>query len=317
MDTPADKIGNISRIQRFSTHDGPGIRTTVFTKGCSLSCDWCHNPETVDPNNAIMWFEERCRLCGTCVSVCPEKSHHIDPNGRHEYHRGRCVVCGQCVAECPHRVLEFSSRAMQVEDILKISARDMPYYRNSSGGVTISGGEPLIQSAFVRELLVGLRQLAVHTAVDTALNVAWNSIEMLIDSVDLWLVDLKVMDPELHQKYTGVSNTRILDNLKRLSQLTKGEIIIRIPMIKDITATAENILATIHFIKTIENICYTELLPYHEFGEIKLKSLGLNENNQFFKRPDDQALNRFASEFKAAGLTVRLSGNTLSEFLCE
>ena len=313
MDTPPDKIGKISRIQRFSTHDGPGIRTTVFTKGCTLSCAWCHNPETVDPNKALMWFEERCRLCGTCVSVCPQKSHHIEQNGRHEYHRERCVVCGQCVAECPHRALELSSRRMRVEDIIKIAARDMPYYLNSSGGVTISGGEPLLQSAFVRELLVGLRQLAVHTAVDTALNVAWNSVEMLLDCVDLWLVDLKVMETKLHQKYTGVSNTRILDNLKRLSQLTKGEIIIRIPMIKNITATAENIPATIGFMKTIENIRYTELLPYHEFGEVKLKSLGLNQRNHFFKRPDDEALQRFAAEFRAAGLTVRLLGNTLSD----
>ena len=310
MDNPPDKIGQISRIQRFSTHDGPGIRTTVFTKGCSLSCAWCHNPETVDPNKAVMWFEERCRLCGTCVSVCPENSHHIDQNGHHEYHRERCAVCGRCVRACFHRALELSSHTIRVEDIIKIAAKDRPYYRNSAGGVTISGGEPLLQSAFVKELLDGLRQLAVHTAVDTALNVAWNSIEILLDSVDLWLVDLKIMDPALHQKYTGASNTRILDNLRRLSQTTKGEIIIRLPLIESITATAENIAATIGFVKTIDNICHIELLPYHDFGEMKLKSLGLNESSHVFNRPDDETLSRIAAQFKEAGLTVRLLGNT-------
>jgi pyruvate formate lyase activating enzyme len=312
MDNPPDKTGQISRIQRFSTQDGPGIRTTVFTKGCSLSCSWCHNPETVDPNKSLMWFEERCRLCGTCASVCPENSHHIDQNGHHEYHRERCAVCGRCVGACPHRALELSSRTMRVEDIIKIAAKDLPYYQASSGGVTVSGGEPLLQSAFVKKLLAGLRQLAVHTAVDTALNVSWNSVEVLLESVDLWLVDLKIMDPALHQKYTGASNARILDNLRKLSQLTKGEMIVRLPLIENITATAENIAATIGFMKTIDNIRYTELLPYHDFGATKLKSLGLNEGPHLFKRPDDETLSRFAAEFKEAGLAVRLLGNTLA-----
>jgi pyruvate formate lyase activating enzyme len=199
---------------------------------------------------------------------------------------------------------------MRVEDIIKIAAKDLPYYQTSSGGVTISGGEPLLQSAFVKELLASLRQLAVHTAVDTALNVSWNSIEILLDCVDLWLVDLKVMDPILHQKYTGASNARILDNLRKLSHFTKGEIIIRLPMIDNITATAENIAATIGFMKSIDNIRYTELLPYHDFGAMKRKSLGLNESTHLFKRPDDETLSRFAAQFKESGLTVRLLGNT-------
>lgn len=269
IDNPRNNIGNISRIQRFSTHDGPGIRTTVFTNGCSLSCRWCHNPETVSLNETLMWFEERCRLCGVCVSVCPENSHHIDQSGRHEYHRERCAVCGQCAAACPHRALELNSRRMRVEQIVAIVARDIPYYRNSSGGVTISGGEPLLQSPFVWEPLGKLQQLKIQTAVDTALNAVWNSIEILLDRVDLWLIDLKVMDPKLHQKYTGASNTRILEILKLLSQAAKGEIIIRIPMIGGITATAENILQTIGIMKTIDKIRYTELLPYHDFGEIR------------------------------------------------
>lgn len=258
-----------------------------------------------------MWFEERCQLCGMCVSVCPENSHQIDQNGHHEYHRERCAVCGQCVGACPHRALELNSREMRVEEIVEIAAKDMPYYQNSAGGVTISGGEPLLQASFVKELLDKLRQLAIRTAVDTALNVAWNSIEILLDRVDLWLVDLKVMDPELHQKYTGAPNTRILDNLKRLSQATQGEIIIRIPMIKNITATAENILATIAFMETIHKIRYIELLPYHDFGEIKLKSLGLNEGPLFFNRPDNETMSRFAANFKQAGFAIRLYGNSL------
>lgn len=306
IDHPPDKSGNISRIQRFSTHDGPGIRTTVFAKGCSLACGWCHNPETISPTKALMWFEERCRLCGMCVSVCPEKSHHIDRHGHHEYHRERCAVCGQCVGACPHRALELNSSSMQVEQIVEIAARDLPYYRNSSGGVTISGGEPLLQPVFARKLLGKLQQLEIQTAVDTALNTAWNSIEMLLDRVDLWLIDLKIMDPKLHQKYTGASNTRILENLKRLSQATKGEIIIRIPMIRNITATAENILPTIGFMKTIAKIRYVELLPFHDFGEVKRKSMGLNEEPQVFNRPDDDALNRFAEMFTEAGFAIRL-----------
>jgi pyruvate formate lyase activating enzyme len=153
MDNPPDKIGNIARIQRFSTHDGPGIRTTVFIKGCSLSCSWCHNPETINQYKALMWFEERCRLCGMCVSVYAEKSHYIDQNGHHDYYRERCAVCGQCVGACPHRALELNSRTMRVEEIIEIAAKDIPYYQNSSGGVTISGGEPLLQSSFIKKLL--------------------------------------------------------------------------------------------------------------------------------------------------------------------
>ena len=311
MDIPSDNTGHITRIQRFSTHDGPGIRTTVFTKGCTLSCSWCHNPETVDQNEAVMWFEERCRLCAGCVSVCPENSHFIDQNGRHTYHRERCAVCGRCVRACPHRALDLTSRSKRVDEILDIVVKDMPYYHNSSGGVTISGGEPLLQTAFVRALLERLQQIPVHTAVDTALSVAWDSVEILLDSVDLWLVDLKVMDPRLHRKYTGVTNTRILDNLKRLSQLTKGDIIVRIPMIENITATLENIRAAVGFIKSIENVRHTELLPYHDFGDIKLKSLGMSTGNHRFKRPDDDVLTGAAAEFMNAGLKIRLLGDTI------
>ena len=306
IDNPHDETGDISRIQRFSTHDGPGIRTTVFTKGGSLSCSWCHNPETISQSETIMWFEERCRLCGLCVSVCPEISHHIDQLGQHQYKRERCSVCGQCVGVCPHRALELSSRKMHVNEIVEIAAKDIPYYRNSSGGVTISGGEPLLQPRFLRNLLAKMQQRTIQTAVDTALNVAWSSIEMVLDRVDLWLIDLKVMDPKLHRKYTGASNTRIIANLKRLSQTTKGDIIIRIPMIRNITATAKNILQTIGFMKTIGKVHCTELLPYHNFGKIKLKSLGLKDNLHRFDRPDDDLLNRFAADFREAGFAVRL-----------
>jgi pyruvate formate lyase activating enzyme len=258
-----------------------------------------------------MWFQERCRHCGVCVSICPESAHHIDQTGHHEYHRERCVVCGQCVGTCPHRALQLNSCTMGIEKIKEIAAKDIPYYQNSGGGVTISGGEPLVQSLFVRELLAELQKLAIHTAVDTALNVSWDSVENLLDRVDLWLVDLKIMDPALHEQYTGASNSRILDNLARLSQLTKGEIIIRIPMIRDITATAENIIKTIGFMKTIDKIRYTELLPYHDFGETKSKSLDLNKSPLYLKRPDDETLDRFAAQFADAGFTVRLHGDTL------
>ena len=252
-----------------------------------------------------MWFEERCRLCGHCVSVCPEKSHHIDQDG-HRYQRERCAVCGQCVGVCLHRALELNYRKMHIDEITQIAAKDIPYYRNSSGGVTISGGEPPLQSGFLKNLLAKMQQRTIQTAVDTALHVAWSSIEMVLDHVDLWLIDLKVMDPGIHQKYTGESNTRILANLKRLSQTTTGEIIIRIPMINGITATAKNILQTIGFMKTIEKIRYTELLPYHNFGEIKLKSLGLNKRSRLFQRPDNDTLSRCAADFRKAGFAVRI-----------
>ncbi|MGD9135833.1 MAG: glycyl-radical enzyme activating protein [Desulfobacterales bacterium] len=311
MDIPSDTTGHITRIQRFSTHDGPGIRTTVFTKGCTLSCSWCHNPETVDRKEAVMWFEERCRLCARCASVCPENAHQVDQDGGHTYHRERCAVCGRCVDACPHRALELTSRSKKVDEILDIVVKDMPYYHSSAGGVTISGGEPLLQIPFVRAILERLRQLSVHTAVDTALNVAWDSVENLLDSVDLWLVDLKLMNPELHRKYTGVTNTRILDNLKRLSQLTKGNIIVRIPMIESVTATLENIKATVSFVKSIENVRHAELLPYHDFGDIKSKSMGMSTGNHLFKRPADHALTRAAEEFINAGLKIRLLGDTI------
>ena len=254
--------GRVVEVQRFSTQDGPGIRTTVFMKGCNLQCRWCHNPETIDPRPAIGFLEERCIACGGCGSVCPAGAVS---GPRENFDLGRCIVCGACVDMCPENALNIIGEERTAEDIFDIVMRDKKYYERSGGGLTVSGGEAMLQHGIVRELFQQCAQAGIHTALDTAGNVPYQWFAGIMPYTDLFLYDVKVMDDDLHQKYTGVSNRRILANLERL--IADGaNLEIRIPVVCGVNDNEENMRKTAALINGKRNVKKLRLLPYHSMG---------------------------------------------------
>lgn len=270
--------GRVFNIQRFSTHDGPGIRTTVFLKGCTLRCPWCHNPESWLPGTEVAFQAELCRACGECIAACPNGAHRRSSQGGVEFDRGRCRACGRCAEACPSGALQVIGREMQAEEVGEIVARDIAYYRNSGGGVTLSGGEPLLQPGFAREILGLARRNGIHAALDTAGHVPWEDFDAVLPLVDLVLLDLKVMDPVLHRRLTGVSNERVLQNASLLSArifAQGGAWIVRLPVIPGVNDSPENAERTAAFLAALPAPpTRVELLPFHELGAAKSVNLG-------------------------------------------
>lgn len=264
--------GTVFDIQRFSLHDGPGIRTTVFLKGCSLRCAWCQNPEGVRAGPELMFTRGFCINCGECVNVCPNGVHRMEA-GVHSMDRSRCVVCGRCAAACVPQALRVAGRDMSVADVMDVVREDRIYYGQSGGGVTLSGGEPLIQAGFAAELLAACGRAGFHTAVDTALNVDWEAIEQVVPCTDLFLVDIKHMDPVRHEQATGRDNAAILANLRELD-LRGAALAIRVPVIPGFNDRDEDIGAIAETAAALKNVRYLELLPYHKLGEPKRDALG-------------------------------------------
>lgn len=244
--------GIILEIQRMSTEDGPGIRTTVFFKGCSLHCTWCHNPESISPLPQIHWIANRCLGCHTCLSVCPTAALELTSAGI-GIDRRLCNGCGKCTAECPSTALELLGVLWELDDLLQEVIKDRVYFEKSGGGITLGGGEPTLQSPFAAAFLNRLKEWGVHTAVDTAGLCPQEGLDRLLPYTDLLLYDLKVMDPQKHRELTGAGNTLILDNLiqVRNRMIKKGhpaELWIRTPVIPETTATEDNIQAIGRFI---------------------------------------------------------------------
>jgi len=233
-------------IQRLSTEDGPGIRTTVFFKGCSLTCAWCHNPESISGLPQLHWLASRCIGCGTCCTVCPEAALGLTAEGI-VIDRGRCTLCGECAAECPSNAMEMIGTRWDLDDLVREVLKDRAYFARSNGGVTASGGEPLLQAPFLSAFLKALKQEGVHTAVDTCGCFPAAALEEVLPHTDLVLYDLKEIDPERHRRFTGRSNEEILDNLQTIgTRMASGAspqaLWIRTPVIPDATATPANIV---------------------------------------------------------------------------
>lgn len=269
----------IFNIQRFSTYDGPGIRTVVFFCGCNLRCLWCHNPESVSMKNQIKFSPEQCIGCGLCADVCQQNAHLFDliENERvHIYDREKCILCLDCTKTCYAEALLPVGREISVDELKKSILTDAEYYSASGGGVTFSGGEPMLQIDFLCEILRFCKENGIHTAVDTAGNVSYNNFEKILPWCDLILYDIKAYDDELHKKLTGVSNRLILENIKRLSK--RGvDIFIRVPVIKG--GNYEDMPNIIDFIKTLR-VKKAEFLAYHELGVPKRKLLGIEKLNE-------------------------------------
>ena len=256
-------------IQRFCVNDGPGIRTTIFLKGCNLNCIWCHNPESKSIKKDLMFHPNKCIGCLKCTSVCD--LHHIE-EGIHEVDRQKCIGCGSCVNECVG-ALEFCGKEMKAHEVIEIALKDKDFYLNSGGGITISGGEPLLNIEFTKELLMEAKKHNLHTAIETCGYASWDDLLKIIPYVDLFLWDIKETNTNLHKKYTGVNNELIIENLFKLNELGK-EIVLRCPIIPSLNDREEHFKMIGELAEKLSNVIRVEVEPYHNLGKSKSESIG-------------------------------------------
>lgn len=278
--------GLVFDIQRFSIHDGPGIRTTVFFKGCSLQCFWCHNPEGISPRPQIQYYPDKCIGCGGCYEVCSQKDK-LSAENPLVYNREVCIVCGQCVSVCYAEARVLAGKEMTVDQVVEEVLRDRIFYTSSHGGVTLSGGDPLVQPDFAAAILERCKSEGLHTAIETAGNYAWRVAEKVLPYTDLVMMDIKHMDPEKHRQCTGVSNERILESAHRYTALDKP-ILFRIPVIPTVNDTPEEVHAIASFVRELveerANLgiaapIQLELLPFHRLAGNKYRSLGMDDRS--------------------------------------
>jgi len=300
--------GMIFDIKRFAVHDGPGVRTTVFFKGCPLHCLWCHNPEGISPGPDLLVRPSRCAHCYSCIPVCPQRAiSKGSKNGPVVIDRAKCDACGACADACMYEALVMAGREVGVADVVAEIGRDRIFYERSGGGATLSGGEPLAQPVFCRELLAELHARGIPTALDTSGLAAWETLRAAAEIADLVLYDVKLLDDRRHREVTGVSNALPLANLKRLSGLNK-EIAVRIPLMAGINDGAPDIRDAIGFLKTLPSVKTVGLLRYHKGGQEKYRNLGREAEFRIFEPPSDARLEEIRQAFQDAGFRVRIGG---------
>jgi len=296
---------NIFNIQKFSVHDGPGIRTTVFFKGCPLKCIWCHNPESQNRSRQILYDKDKCTLCKTCISVCPEKAIKIE-NNKLITDPEKCNYCGKCEIYCIAGARQIVGKEYTLDELMTEVLKDKVFYEQSNGGVTVSGGEPLLHEDFLFEFFKKLKNENIHTAVDTCGAVKFETIEKISKYTDIFLYDIKLMDDEKHIKFTGTSNKLILDNLKKLS-LIHNNINLRMPIIEGVNSNEEDILKTIDFIEGL-NISKINLLAYHDIAKHKYRKLDIEYQDEKMAKPSDEKLLIFKNMFEKKGYEVKIGG---------
>lgn len=293
----------VTNIQHFSLNDGPGIRTTVFLKGCPLHCAWCHNPECISTERQLLFFSNKCILCGKCAVVCPGQVHRVTTD-QHTLDVNRCRLCERCITECSRGALQVAGEWRLLCEIESEVLRDRNFYRNSlEGGVTISGGEPLLQWEACRQLLRDFKTEGLHTALDTCGCVPWEYLEAVLADTDLFLYDLKAMDSEIHRRLTGRGNERILDNLSRLCA-SGARIRIRMPLVAGMNDMPELIEQTAGFLETRPGIEKIELLPYHSYGISKYEAIGMEYTGQNFTSPTEVTMKKLIRLFSAHNLSA-------------
>lgn len=301
--------GWIWDIKKYALHDGPGIRTTVFLKGCPLRCLWCCNPESQEFSPQIFWDKVECLHCGLCVEICPNQAVGFEDHGNRIVDPKRCQVCGLCAERCPGEAVKMAGRRVTVEEVLEEVGKDAVYFSRSGGGLTLSGGEPLAQPDFAYQLLRAYKtsEYGLHTTVDTCGNVPWSTLERFLDYVDLFLYDVKQMDSEKHHRLTGVRNKPILENLERLAETAK-EVVVRVPLIPGCNDDEDNIRRTAEFAQDLPRINRLDLLPYHRLGEPKYRRLAVDYPLQETKTQPNEVVERLKAIVEDYGLIVQIGG---------
>lgn len=298
--------GFVFDIKKYAIHDGPGIRTTVFFKGCPLNCQWCQNPESWKREPELGFRTGRCVRCGQCVEICTHQAISLtedlpltDPN--------KCKLCGECVDACMAGAREIIGQEISVDQVMTEVEKDVIFYEQSDGGVTFSGGEPLMQPEFLLALLSQSQTQGIHTAVDTSCYAEQKIIEQVADTTDLFLCDIKHMDSNIHERFTGVGNNLILDNIKHLSELGK-KIVIRIPVIPDFNDDKENIEATGNFVASLQGATGIDILPYNRGGNEKSARLSTDIKLMQTETPDGEKINSVTKILNNYGLKVKIGG---------
>lgn len=298
--------GIVFDFKQFALHDGPGIRTTVFLKGCPLTCPWCHNPEGIVSDPQILYRMTRCIGCGECVACCPHEALTQDNDGIHT-DQARCRQQGACADACPAEARELIGKQISSEKLVRLIKKDKPFYEQSGGGVTFSGGEPLMQPAFLLECLQRCGREGIHRTVDTSGYAKRDVIERVATETDLILYDLKCMDPEKHKAYTGVSNHQILGNLKYLAR-SGARVVLRVPLIPGINDDAENINLMGMFLGILPEIERVHILPYHGFQDGKYEGLGTYFYSKEIKPPTNHEIDLVKKRLLGFGLRVEIGG---------
>ena len=312
--------GIITEIMRFSLKDGPGIRTTVFLKGCNMACKWCQNPETLSMRPQLMRYPQKCIGCGECVRSCPNGALTVKPasgdksgggsgaggngGGTIVYDAGKCVSCGACANNCFSGALVISGKKMSVGEVMAEVIQDDDYYRNSGGGLTVGGGEAACQPEFTLELLKAAKDAGIQTAIETNMYADWSVYEKMLPYLDLVMLDIKLSGDAAHAKWTGVGNARVLDNARKISNLKP--VIVRTPIIPGVTDSAEEIGRIAEIVKGLRNVSGYELLLYNPLGESKYDALGETHEFKGARPQGPELAGELTEAAKAAGVPVKI-----------
>lgn len=302
--------GRVFNVQRFCLHDGRGIRTTVFLQGCPLSCWWCHNPESQPRGAQRVFRASRCIRCGECVAACPEEALCLGEDGP-EVDPDRCSLAGACARVCPTGATELLGELVTVESVMAQLRRDVPYFDESEGGVTFSGGEPLLQGDFLLALLEACRAEGIHTTVDTCGHAPAEVMERVAGLADAFLYDVKLIDDAAHRRYTGVANRLILENLRLVAERRRGgqpELTIRVPLVAGINDDDRSAEALAAFLADLEPVAPVDLLPYQPLGQSKYERLGVEDPLPAGQSPSTLRLAAIVGTLRAVGLPVTLRG---------
>ncbi len=288
--------GYVSTIRRYSRYDGPGIRTTVFLKGCPLRCKWCSSPQTWNLKPGVVFLASKCIGCGKCLEACAYGAINMSGQG-HRILYDKCVRCGRCAEECPSQAIRMDGREMTAEEVMEAVRRDSSYYRSTGGGITVSGGEVLMQPEFTAEILRIAEESGIHTCIETSGYGDWEKLKLILEHTRIAYIDLKHMDPEEHKKLTGVSNDKIIDNIRRAAASGLCRIVLDLPAIPGITETKENMKAMAEFMKSV-GLKDLKYLSFHKLGQHEYEELGMEyavkdidsntpeqdeENKQYFR----------------------------------
>lgn len=302
-----NRTGTIFNIQKFSVHDGPGIRTTVFMKGCPLECLWCANAESMNPNSEPGFIRSRCDNCEKCLEICPEKAIYTDSNNDIQFNRDRCNACGECVAVCSPRAISIYGRRVTIDEVFKEISKDKTFYEGSSGGITASGGEPLQQADFVASLFQKCKENGIETCLDTSGYSNPDKFREVLAFTDYILYDIKHMDSDSHKHFTGVINNLILVNAA-ISAESGIPMLFRIPLIKEVNDTEANIRETAEFIKQLGNNGTIELLPYHRLGIGKYQTLNKSYLGEEFLAPTSEETEAVKKIIEEYGISCSVGG---------